>query len=262
MVSFKVVYKGGDGYAPIRILIKNNSHRIYYYNFTKITDAHGNQMQEYGHNVKILACYQQLRQSDYDAVHDYNIATSMMTKNPLWGLAKLTYYTAKYTYEGYQNEKVEQAMKQHAYVTNYKRGLIKPNCLLYIELGSIPVDGSFDNKGWADTTDTITYDGSFLGPISENNINKDEDVINENIVKENGIGIRFWGDTKGFWDKVTGEFFDFNVNLMQINKNKELIIEEDSRFDNVARNNDSNYRIDGGGIEPRTNFINIIINDR
>jgi len=253
-VTFKDVYKAGNGYAPVRLLIRNESDKEYYYNFKGVKDAFGNNMKDYDYQTSVLSTYQIVRDgADADA-NIRNGTLSSITTNPYIGWLKAAYYIAKGAYSGYKDQKIADGMKVEGVPTNYRAGIIKANCYLYIELGSIPVDGTLNNKGWATTTDATNYSESYIGPAGS-----DENKYEENA-KANGVGVKFWGETTGFWDGITGDFFNFNINLEQIPGSNDFKITEDTSKSNKAQVSGTEYHTDGGGLDKlRTDFINITI---
>ncbi len=253
MATFKDVYKAGDGYSPVRLFIKNTTERTFFYDFKGVTDAFGNKMKDYSYQTSLYSTYQTVRNNATSDSDERNAILSPITSNPATGFLKAAYYTAKAVYKGVKDQTIEEAMKQEAYVTNYRAGFIIPKTNLYIEMGSIPVDGTFNNKGWAQTADTNSYKNSYIGPADNNEQEPGESA------RLQGVGVKFWGETTGLFTSIRGDFFNFNINLVQIPETSGFKVTQDTNVSNQVQSNGISYLVDGGGINPRTDFINITI---
>jgi hypothetical protein len=256
MATFKNVYKAGNGYSPVRLFIQNTTNKPFFYNLRGVTDAFGNALEPYGHQTQLFSTYQAVRNGTDPNADLRDMTTSMITKTPLLGLLKVTYYTGKVIFKGYDNHKIEEAMKKDGYVTNYRAGYVKAKESLFVELGSIPVDGRLNNKGWALTTDVQTFKDSFIGPCEGQS--EEEDALSAH---KNGPGIAFWGEKTGFWSGVKGDLFNFNVNWrwhagLQASYANGTDVESIHQF----RAGLFTYVLEHGGVSPgRTDFINMVI---
>jgi hypothetical protein len=253
MTTFKPEYKGGDGYAPVSVLITNASKRTMIYDFRFVTDAFGQPMRAYGYQTSVLSTYQKTRGSAEASIIKASVAPLSTSLAKL--ILKTAYYGGSAIYKKLTSRSGKQGAGPEGRVTDHRVGAIPPGTSLYVELGSIPVDGSLDNKGWALTTDTTRYIGSCLGPAPLDGDALDAALESEPekmlaSLREEGVGVAFWGEKTGFWSGVGGDFFNANVNFRRLHENTSFETVSDTSTMHHVRVGNMVYLVDGGGFTP------------
>lgn len=260
MTSFWNVQSPGDEYAPLRLLIRNNTSKPFYYDLNGLMQANGNDLKPYGTQVSALSISQKVKSGATASSSEANATMAMITDNPWIGLLKLAYYVGSIVVKDLKEEAIAEAFTVEANFTNYRAGLVKPNTNLYVELAAVQVDGSFSD-GWAVNRDSTNLTASFLGPIDAadpDSLSADELTT---LARANGLGIKVAGAKRSFWDCFWNKkMWDSHLNLVSLPGGPGVSVTEDTSEANVAQAGNFTYRIDGGGIEQRSDFINIYIN--
>lgn len=254
MATFKPEYKAGDGYAPVCVVIHNKTNRALIYDFRSVTDAFGNPMKAYGHQTSLFSTYQKARGSSAQSIIKATLAP-LTTHNLAMLFLKTVYYVGSGVYTKIKKQGGKGIEGLPGAVTDYRLGVVPPATTLYVELGSIPVDGKLNNKGWALTSDTVHYVGSCIGPAPlqgdalDAELQANPDKMLE-AARQEGVGIAFWGNRTGFWDTLMGDFFNANVNVRQIQGGLALDTRVDTETKHQVSAGTLGYIVDGGGFYP------------
>ncbi|MDZ5648119.1 hypothetical protein [Nitrospirillum sp. BR 11828] len=253
MTTFKPEYKAGDGYAPVCIVINNSSNRTLLYDFRSVTDAFGQPMRAYGYQTSVLSTYQRARNSPAASIIKAGLAplsTSLATL-----ILKTAYYTGSAIHQKIKSISGKTVTGIEGAVTDHRIGAIPPSTTLYVELGSIPVDGSFNNKGWPLTSDMDNFVGSFIGPATLHGAALDAALESNpeqtlSAARREGVGVAFWGESTGFWARITKDFFNANVNFRQMRDNLTVETLVDTTVMHRVRVGGMTYALDGAGFDP------------
>jgi hypothetical protein len=263
MTTFKPEYKGGDGHAPVCVLITNASKRTMLYDFRFVTDAFGQPMRAYGYQTSVLSTYQKARNSPEASI--IKAAVAPLSTSLAKVILKTAYYMGSASFKKLRSQSGEHRAGPEGKVTDHRVGAIPSGTSLYVELGSIPVDGRLDNKGWALTTDTTRYIGSCIGPalLDGDELDAALESEPENMLaslREEGVGVAFWGETTGFWSGLGGDFFNANVNFRQLHENASFETVSDTSTMHHVQVGNMVYLLDGGGfMPPLLDFIQITV---
>lgn len=266
MATFKPDYKAGDGYAPVCAVIRNDSRRTVLYNLRGVMDAHGAPMREYGYQTSLLSTYQKAREGHTpSAIKAGGAAFSTSFYAVVF---KLAFHTAVGAYRRLKAAGSTGRTDLTGAVTNLRAGAVPPGGVLHVELGSIPVDGRLNNKGWVSNNDTARFVGSSIGPShlqgealdAALEVNADEAL---ETARKAGVGLHFWGAKTSFWRSVFArDLFNANVNFRSIPNGAPLKELEDTEGMHRVQVGDLSYQIDGAGFSPASlDFIRIVIAD-
>jgi hypothetical protein len=211
-------------------------------------------MRPYGYQTAVLSTYQSVRVSPAASI--IKAATAPLSTSLASLILKTAYYGGSALYKKLKYQSGKNVTGMEGVVTDYRVGAIPQGTTLYIEMGSIPVDGSFNNKGWPLTTDTTRYVGSCIGPAPldgdalDASLQSDPENMLASLRKE-GVGVAFWGEETGFWSGLLKkDFFNANVNFRQLHDSPAIETITDTTSMHHVRVGNMVYVLDGGGFTP------------
>lgn len=254
MATFKPDYKVGDGYAPVCMALINDSRVPLLYDLRGVVDAHGDPMRDYGHQTSLLSTYQKARESHMPSVIRGGAAAFSTSFAAM--VFKLAFHTTVGTFKRLRASGSRGQTDLVAPITNLRVGALPPGGALYVEMGSIPVDGRLKNKGWVSNRDSVNFTGSVLGPtpLAGDALDQALEAGDTGLleqVRRACAGLHFWGERTGFWDSVVRrDMFNANINFRAIPGATPMVEREDTAAVHEVAVGSLIYRLDGGGFSP------------